>query len=121
VPWLVGYGFTNSNNWIADETNDVNGDGLATWQDYVAGLNPTNTASAGFAVQNLTPTGPFGQYQITFNTALNRFYRVESSTNLVNWETVQDSIAGTGSNVTVTDTRYLMNAPSVFYRVVVYY
>lgn len=120
VPWLIDYGFSDANNWVANETNDVNGDGLPTWQDYVAGLNPTNTSSA-FIVRNLAPTGPFGQYQITFTTTLNRFYRVESSSDLLTWEAVQDGIAGTGGDVTVPDDRYLIGAPTVFYRVVVYY
>jgi hypothetical protein len=118
VPWLIQYGFTNAANWAAYETNDVSGNGLMIWQDYVAGLNPTN-ASSVFAVQNLAPTGPFGQYQITFNTALNRTYRVEASSDLLTWQTVQDGIAGTGGNVTISDTRFLV-ATQMYYRVVVY-
>ena len=118
VPWLIGYGFTNPANWVANETNDVNGNGLLTWQDYVAGLNPTNISSV-FAVQNPTPTGPLGKYQVTFNTALNRTYRVDASADLLNWQTVQDGIAGTGGNLTVTDTRN--GSPTAqYYRVVVY-
>ncbi len=119
VPWLIGYGFTDPNAWAADETNDVNGNGLMTWQDYVAGLNPTN-ASSVFAVQDLAPTGPAGKYQVTFSTALNRTYRVESSSDLLTWQTLQDGIAGTGGDVTVTDTRYLPVSTPAFYRVVVY-
>ncbi len=118
VPWLLQYGFTNTANWVANETNDVSGNGLMIWQDYVAGLNPTN-ASSVFAIQNLMPTGPFGQYQVTFNTALNRTYRVEASSDLLTWQTVQDGIAGTGGNVTVADNRFLV-ATQMYYRVVVY-
>jgi hypothetical protein len=88
------------------------------WQDYVAGLNPTN-ASSVFAVQNLVPTGPFGQYQVTFNTALNRTYRVEASSDLLTWQTVQDGIAGTGGIVTISDNRFLV-ATQMYYRVAVY-
>ena len=119
VPWLIGYGFTDSTAWAADETNDLNGNGLMVWQDYVAGLNPTN-ASSVFAVQNLAPTGPAGKYQVTFSTALNRTYRVETSSDLLTWQTLQDGVAGTGSNVTVTDTRFLPATTPAFYRVVVY-
>jgi len=119
VPWLIGYGFTDSTAWAADETNDVNGNGLMVWQDYVAGLNPTNTSSV-FAVQNLAPTGPDGKYQVTFSTALNRTYRVETSSDLLTWQTLQDGIAGTGSDVIVTDTRFLSATAPAFYRVVVY-
>ncbi len=116
VPWLIQYGFTNANAWASDETNDLNGNGLLIWQDYLAGLNPTNTGSV-FAVQNVLPAGGPGQYQITFNTALNRTYRVDASTNLMTWQTLQDGIAGTGGSVTVTDTR---NLPHVYYRVAVH-
>jgi hypothetical protein len=119
VPWLIGYGFTDSTAWAADETNDVNGNGLLIWQDYVAGLNPTNTSSV-FAVQNLAPTGPSDKYQITFSTALNRTYRVETTSDLVTWQTLQDGIVGTGGDVTVTDTRFLPTTTPAFYRVVVY-
>jgi Regulator of chromosome condensation (RCC1) repeat/von Willebrand factor type A domain/Putative Ig domain/Immunoglobulin domain len=118
VPWLIQYGFTNASDWANIETNDLDGNGMLVWQDYVAGLNPTN-ASSVFTVRSLTPTGEFGHYQITFNTVLNRTYRVETSTNLVNWQTLQDDIAGTGGDVTVTDTRNLNGINHVFYRVVV--
>ena len=119
VPWLTEYGFTNPSNWASNETNDPNGNGLMTWQDYVAGLNPTNSSSV-FTVQNPMPTGPFGQQQITFGTSLNRTYRVDTSTNLPVWQTLQDGIPGTGGSVTVTDPRNLSGTPHTFYRVAVY-
>ena len=117
VPWLIGYGFTNSATWTGLETNDLNGNGFTIWQDYVAGLNPTNSSSV-FAVHNVLPSGSSGHWQITFSTALNRTYRVDYSSNLVNWQVVQDGIAGTGQNMTVTDSRYL--SATGYYRVIVY-
>ena len=119
VPWLIQYGFTNANGWAGDETNDLNGNGLLTWQDYVAGLNPTN-ASAVFTVRNLSPAGSPGHYQITFSTALNRTYRVETSSDLLTWQTLLDGIAGTGGDVTVPDSRNLSGATQMYYRVAVY-
>jgi hypothetical protein len=119
VPWLMEYGLTNASDWAADETNDLDGNGLLIWQDYVAGLNPTN-ASSVFNVQNFSPTGQPGHYQITFSTALNRNYRVETSGDLVTWQTLQDGIAGTGGDVTVTDNRNLSGATQTYYRVAVY-
>jgi len=118
VPWLIQYGFTNASGWVADETS-LDSQGRLIWQDYVAGLNPTN-ASSVFTVQSPAPTGPIGHYQITFSTALNRTYRVETSGNLFNWQTLQDNIAGTGGNVTVTDIRNQTGATQVYYRVMVY-
>jgi hypothetical protein len=119
VPWLIQYGFTNANAWVSAETNDLNGNGLLTWQDYVAGLNPTN-ASSVFVVRNLSPAGSPGQYQITFSTALNRTYRVDASNDLRTWQTLQDGVAGTGGDVTIPDTRNLPGATRMYYRVAVY-
>jgi hypothetical protein len=119
VPWLIQYGFTNASAWASDETNDLNGNGLVIWQDYVAGLNPTNR-SAVFAVQSVSATGLPGQFQITFGTALNRTYRVDTSSDLLTWQTLQDGIAGTGGAVTVTDSRNLPGTVNTFYRVAVY-
>ncbi len=119
VPWLIGYGFTNANNWAANETNDYNGNGLMVWQDYLAGLNPINTKSV-FAISSVQPSGPYNQYDITFSTAINRTYRVEVSSDLVTWDTLADGIAGTGSDVTVTDDRLIADAKQMFYRIVVY-
>ena len=64
VPWLIQYGFTNASAWASDETNDVDGNGLMIWQDYVAGLNPTNRSSV-FAVQSASATSLPGEFQLT--------------------------------------------------------
>ena len=119
VPWLIQYGLTNPAAWASDETNDLNGNGLLVWQDYVAGLNPTNTSSV-FVVRNLSASGLPSHYQITFSTALNRTYRVDTSSNLLTWQTLQNGVLGTGGDVTVTDNRIISATTPAFYRVVVY-
>ena len=119
VPWLIQYGFTDSSAWSGLETNDLNGNGLMIWQDYLAGLNPTN-ASSVFTVRSLSPTGSPGHYQVTFSTALNRTYRVDTSTNLLTWQTLQDGITGTGGDVTVPDNRNLFGITRSYYRVAVH-
>ncbi len=119
VPWLIQYGFTNAANWTSNETNDPNGNGLPTWQDYLAGLNPTNPSSV-FVVRDLSSAGSPSHYQITFSTALRRTYRVGTSSNLLTWQTLQEDIAGTGGDVTVTDPRIVSGAGRAYYRVVVY-
>jgi hypothetical protein len=118
VPWLIQYGFKNPGGWVTNETS-LDGNGRPIWQDYIAGLNPTN-ASSVFTVRNLSSTGAPGHYQITFSTALNRTYRVETSSDLLTWQTLQDGIAGTGGDVTVSDNRNLSGATQMYYRVVVY-
>jgi hypothetical protein len=117
VPWLIEYGFANPASWVAAETiTDSNG--RLFWQDYVAGLNPLN-ASSVFTVLNVSPSGSPGGYQITFTTALNRTYRVETSTDLLTWQTLQDGIAGTGGNVTVSDNHILPGTTQKYYRLAV--
>lgn len=112
IPWLISYGFTN--NFAAAELLDPNGNGLQVWQDYLAGLNPRATNST-FAVHvGLSQNAP----QIIFNTALNRTYRIEWAASLNDtWTVLRDGIAGTGGNVTFTDSRDLSTVGATFYRV----
>ena len=117
IPWLVAYGYTT--NFAAAELLSPNGNGLAVWQDYLAGLNPTNTASQ-FAVQPLPTPTPGVPGQITFGTVAGRTYRVDTATALGQWTVLQDYIAGTGANVTIQDNRDLRGLSQVFYRVAVY-
>jgi hypothetical protein len=116
VPWLISYGITN--NFVAAETADPDGDGVPTWQEYLANTNPRN-ATSRFVVRGLS-NDLYGRYQITFSTALNRRYRVETSSDLANWETVAEDIIGTNADVTILDHRYIPWVNEVFYRAVVY-
>src|SRR6185436_3641197 len=43
IPWLIAYGFTN--NFDLAELSDPNTNGLAVWQEYIAGLNPLDPNS----------------------------------------------------------------------------
>jgi hypothetical protein len=117
VPWLESFGFTS--NFAAVELSDPNGTGMLVWQDYIAGLNPTN-ANSTFSVLPINPPSS-GPPIITFNTALGRTYRVDTATILGVWSTLQDNIPGTGGLVSITDNRNLSGVSSVFYRVVVFY
>lgn len=114
IPWLMSYGFTN--NFAGAELLDPNGNGLAVWQDYLAGLNPLDTNST-FVVQLAPgPTPP----QIIFNTVVGRAYRIEWATDLNGpWTVLRDGITGTGANITFTDLRDLSQVDGMFYRVAV--
>ncbi len=116
VPWLIAHGFTN--NFAAAEINDPDGDGVLTWQEYLANTDPRDPASA-FRVRSVFP-GFDDRYRVTFSTSLNRSYRVQASTDLTNWQLIQDNIAGIGGDVTITDTRYLPGVTQMFYRVQVF-
>jgi hypothetical protein len=116
VPWLMTYGY--SANFTNAEVADPDNDGVLNWQEYRAGTNPTNAASR-FVMSGLAQL-PDGHAVISFNSSINRFYRLESSLDLLTWQTVQDLIPGTGSAVTVRDNRYVPGAEALYYRVLVY-
>ena len=71
--WLAGYGLTN---YEADAAADQDGDGLKTWQEYIAGTDPTNAASTLKVAQTNRNT-------VTWSPVAGRFYSVYWSTNLV--------------------------------------
>lgn len=48
--WLDQYGLVSGGDYEAADPADSDGDGLAAWQEYVAGTVPTNRASAFYAV-----------------------------------------------------------------------
>ncbi|HEV2394743.1 MAG TPA: immunoglobulin domain-containing protein [Verrucomicrobiae bacterium] len=116
VPWLLYYGF--SGNLTNAEVADTDGDGMVNWQEYRANTNPTNAASKFYIVG--AARGSDGRFQVTFSTSTNRTYRLDSSIDLVSWQTVQDNITGVNTNVTIIDTRYIPNLTNIYYRATVY-
>jgi hypothetical protein len=115
IPWLNAHGFTT--NYAAAELSDPNGNGLAVWQDYLAGLNPLDP-TARFDVEHaIIPGQP---PQLYFNTVGGRRYRVDTATEVGNWSVLLDNIEGTGGTLLFTDYRNLSGVSSVFYRVSVY-
>ncbi len=116
IPWLIEHGFTN--NFAAAELSDPDGDGVLTWQEYQANTDPWDPNSK-FIITGLD-TGLDGRNQVAFISSSNRTYRVDDSTDLVNWQVVEDFIPGTGSSITFTDTRYLPGLTQIYFRVAVY-
>ncbi len=116
IPWLLAYGFTT--NFAAAELSAPNHNGLAVWQDYLAGLNPIDPNSK-FSVQLGGPP-PLVQPVITFSTVVGRTYRLETATTLNNWSVLRDGFSGTGGNLSFTDLRNLSGVSAVYYRVAVY-
>ena len=113
IPWLIYYGYKT--NFADAELIATNG--LPVWQDYLAGLNPTNVNSQFKVSMPLTP----GQApQIIFSTVATRTYRVETATSLDTWAVLLDGIPGTGGNILFIDNRVLTGVNAVFYRVAVY-
>ncbi|MEI8196673.1 MAG: hypothetical protein WCI73_12245 [Phycisphaerae bacterium] len=91
--WLDQYGLTN---YVTDAVLDQDNDGLLTWQEYIAGTDPTNSASCLKAAQTTRNI-------ITWIAQSNRIYSVYWSTNLVKgFANLQDNITLPQSSYTNT-------------------
>lgn len=117
VPWLVYYKIPTNN--LANAELLTTAGGLPVWQAYLAGLNPTN-ASSTFALSPLVRPTNGVMPQIRFPTVRGRTYRVDTATAVGSWYVLEDNIPGTGTLVTVPDTRDLSGVQTLFYRVSVY-
>jgi hypothetical protein len=71
--WLAQYGLTN---FDVDAVADQDMDGLPAWQEYIAGTDPTNTASSFRVVES-------PRNVLNWNAASGRIYSVYWSTNLL--------------------------------------
>jgi hypothetical protein len=116
VPWLLQHSF--SGNLTAAEISDPDNDGVLTWQEYQANTDPQDPASK-FVIRSVVK-GSDGRHQITFSTSTARSYRVLASSDLVNWQIVEENIEGIGADVTVTDDRFIPGTTQMYYRVQVY-
>ncbi len=100
---------------VSGSADNPDGDELTNLQEYLAGTDPTSSASTLKSTLGIAGT----DFQISFPTVLGKFYLVERTTDLSAspWPTiVLDNIAGTGGTLTVTDTNVAL--PSrIFYRV----
>jgi hypothetical protein len=74
--WMEQYGLTN---YVEDDVLDQGADGLKTWQEYIAGTNPTNAASVLKAAQAVSDVDV-----VTWTPVIaGRVYSVHWSTNLL--------------------------------------
>ena len=71
--WLAQYGLTNFNT---DALSDVDSDGLKTWQEYIAGTDPTNPVSSFRVTEN-------SRNVVGWNAVSGRVYSVYWTTNLM--------------------------------------
>lgn len=93
---------------------DPDGDGVPNWQEYLAGTNPNDRASA-FKLSS-TVVNPDTGVTIRFMTVVGKQYVVESSAAIgAPWVAVGGTVTGTGGEVTVTDNS--AGAGSKFYRI----
>jgi len=73
--WMAQYGLTNFN---IDVTNDLDRDGLSTWQEYIAGCDPTNRASVLDVGLSIGVSGN----EISWYGVSGRYYQLEYTDNL---------------------------------------
>ena len=91
LAWLAGHGWTNDVDQA--ELSDTDGDGLAAWQEYIAGTVPTNRASRFTVSVDPRP----GAMDVVVETQPGRTYRVEwaNQPGAQNWRAFADDAAGT--------------------------
>jgi hypothetical protein len=106
-----GLNFTNA----ADAATDDDGDGFTNLQEYRAGTDPANPASA-LRIAGIEILG--ADYRISFASAADRRYNLETTAGLqpAHWTSVTQDVAGTGGWIQVTDAGAVTNAPARYYR-----
>jgi hypothetical protein len=111
ISWLQQYGFTS--NYEAAALGDQDGDGMATWQEYFAGTNPTNAAS----VWNLSTRFDQGSNVLSWSSVSNRLYAVSWSTNVAGpWVSAATNLPSTPPLNSYSDSPHPGQSAS-FYRV----
>jgi hypothetical protein len=97
---------------------DLDGSPYNVYQDWIAGLNPTNFASV-LAMMPLTPTNNASGITVSWQSVSGILYNVQRSTNLSvqpPFSTIKSNITGRASTTSYTDTSATNGTP-YFYRV----
>ncbi|HEV2437877.1 MAG TPA: choice-of-anchor Q domain-containing protein [Verrucomicrobiae bacterium] len=113
--WLQQYGLPINGSV---DYKDLDGTGFNVYQDWIAGLNPTDALSV-LAMLSPVPTNNPAGLVLSWESVSNRTYFLQSSTN---WGaqpaffTIQSNILGQTGATSYTDTNAVGNGP-IFYRV----
>jgi hypothetical protein len=111
--WLQQYGLPTDGSM--DHTN-LDGTGFNVYQDWIAGLNPTNPASV-LAMSSAVSTNSANGITITWQSVSNRTYYLQRGSDLTaSFSTIQSNIVGQAVTTSYTDTS-ATNAVPYFYRI----
>ncbi len=112
--YLQQYGLPTDGS--VDFTN-LDGSGFTVYQNWVAGLNPTNAASVLAMVTPAIATNNIAGITVTWQSVTNILYNLQRSTNLaLPFTTIQGNISGHSGTTSYTDPTATSNVP-YFYRV----
>jgi hypothetical protein len=113
--WLQQYGLPITTN---TDASSPNGTSFDVYQDWIAGLNPTNPASV-LVMLSPQPTNNVSGIMVTWESVTNIPYNLQRTTNVTSaFTTIQANINGHAGTTSYTDTTATGNGP-YFYRVVV--
>jgi hypothetical protein len=79
ISWLNTYDLVTNGAYNVADQQDADGDGWLNWQEYIAGLNPTNSDT--FALTDFS--GTVSNNVLGWNAVSGRVYKVYWSSNLV--------------------------------------
>jgi len=102
TPWAWLDFYALGPDYDAAELGDPDGDGLLTWQEYVALTSPTNGTSVFAIVEVTTETNTVS---VSFDSSADRVYTIDGSATLspADWNPVsEEPVAGTGGRMTIT-------------------
>jgi hypothetical protein len=113
--WLQKYNLPTDGS--ADYA-DSDGTGMANWQKWIAGLNPTNPASV-LVMTSAASTNASSGITVSWQSVSNRMYYLQRASNLATqpaFSAIQSNIVGQAGTTSYTDTS-ATNGVSYFYRV----
>ena len=113
--WAQQYGLPTDGS--ADYL-DLDGIGMPNWQKSLAGLNPTNSASA-LAMLPMTATNNSSGITVSWDSVNTRMYYLQRATDLTvqpPFSTIQSNLVGQAGTTSFTDTSATNSGP-YFYRV----
>jgi len=95
---------------------DLDGTGFSVYQDWIAGLNPTNALSVLAMLPPAPANNPTGLI-VSWKSVSNRTYFLQSSTNLgaqPAFSTIQSNLLGQAGMTSYTDTNAVGNGPFLY-------